>query len=99
PASSRSRVKRIAALALMSATAACVAPSADVPPEDVAVVQPLPSPAPSASPTSAPSAPSGPGTFLFDGSLEQGGWIRGQAPAGTVAARLGDIPLILDAEG
>lgn len=43
--------------------------------------------------------PAGPSTFLFDGTLTQGGWIRGQAPAGTVSARLGDQELALDEEG
>lgn len=31
--------------------------------------------------------------------MTQGGWIRGQAPAGTVRARLGDQQLVLDEEG
>ncbi len=58
---------------------------------------PVPSPAPS---TLAPApAPAGPTTFLYDGALEQGGWIRGQAPAGAVSARLGETALTLDAEG
>lgn len=42
-----------------------------------------------------PSAPA----FVFSGELTQGGWIRGQAPAGTLAARLGEQPLQLDARG
>lgn len=37
--------------------------------------------------------------FTFSGELTQGGWIRGQAPAGAVAARLGDQALFLDSEG
>lgn len=88
-------MKRIAALALIAVTAACVAPSGDGPAGDAAVVQPLPAP----SSPMPPPALSGPSTFLFEGSLEQGGWLRGQAPEGTVSARLGDIPLTLDGEG
>jgi murein DD-endopeptidase MepM/ murein hydrolase activator NlpD len=38
-------------------------------------------------------------TFVYSGELTQGGWIRGSAPAGTVAARLDDQPLMLDADG
>lgn len=41
----------------------------------------------------------GPTTFVFDGQLEQGGWLRGQAPAGTVSARLGSQELPLDPAG
>ena len=37
--------------------------------------------------------------FTYSGELTQGGWIRGQAPAGTVSARLGDTPLTLDPSG
>ena len=28
--------------------------------------------------------------FTYDGELTQGGWMRGQAPAGAVSARLGE---------
>ena len=37
--------------------------------------------------------------FTFAGQLTQGGWIRGQAPAGAVSARLDDQALSLDAQG
>lgn len=37
--------------------------------------------------------------FTFSGELTQGGWILGQAPAGTATARLDDKPLSLDREG
>jgi len=89
-----------AALAAAALCASCVAPSPDNPaPRDITVVQPVvtPSPAPVAPP--APPAPSGPTTFVFDGALEQGGWVRGTAPAGTVSARLGDQALALAADG
>jgi murein DD-endopeptidase MepM/ murein hydrolase activator NlpD len=49
-------------------------------------------------PVAAP-APRGPTTFIYSGELTQGGWIRGQAPGGTVSARLGDRALALDADG
>ncbi|WP_420911623.1 M23 family metallopeptidase [Aurantiacibacter luteus] len=80
--------------------AACTAiPAPDAPPAPVAttraeVVQPLPAPTPTPRAT-----PNGPSTFLFDGQLTQGGWIRGTAPGGTVSARLGDAPLELDPQG
>ena len=60
------------------------------------VVQPI------ATPTSTPAvpvAPVGPTTFIYDGELTQGGWLRGQVPAGTISARLGDTPLALDDDG
>ena len=43
--------------------------------------------------------PSGPSTFVYRGEIEQGGWIRGQAPAGTLRARLGGEALALDDDG
>lgn len=63
-------------------------------PETVEVVQPIPARANSA-PAPVPAVPAGPTTFTFDGELTQGGWIRGQAPAGTVSASLGDQKLVL----
>ncbi|WP_241462074.1 M23 family metallopeptidase [Aurantiacibacter marinus] len=63
-----------------------------------AVVQPIAtSPSPS-TPAPAPT-PTGIATFLYDGELTQGGWIRGQAPGGTVSARLGDQAVELDSDG
>ena len=91
-----------AALACVLALAGCaVVPAAEEqasapPPQEI--VQPVMTPAPSPTPTPAPS-PTGPTTFVFDGELEQGGWVRGQAPAGTVSARLGEEALQLDEEG
>lgn len=86
------------------AVAGCVPPPA-VPPAsqaEQAVVQPLAVPSPPPSPMPAPasaSVPAGPTTFLYSGELTQGGWIRGQAPAGTVSAWVGDQALVLDGEG
>lgn len=37
--------------------------------------------------------------FTYAGELTQGGWIRGQVPAGTASARLGDQALDIDATG
>ena len=74
----------------LAALASCVAPDPTPPP--VEVVQPV------ATPTPGPT-PSGPTTFIYSGELTQGGWIRGQAPAGTVSARLDDQALALDAAG
>ena len=74
----------------LAALAGCVAPDPTPPP--VAVIQPV------ATATPGPT-PSGPTTFIYSGELTQGGWIRGQAPAGTVSARLDDQALALDTAG
>ena len=74
----------------LAALAGCVA--SDPTPPPVAVIQPV------ATATPGPT-PSGPTTFIYSGELTQGGWIRGQAPAGTVSARLDDQALALDAAG
>lgn len=66
----------------------------DVVSAEVAQPATTPTPTPAAAPT-----PTGPATFLFDGELTQGGWIRGQAPAGTVSARLGEQAVELDSQG
>jgi len=90
---------RLLRLALMAgAVAGCVPKAVEqpaVPADPAEVVQAIPAPAPSPSPI----APSGPTTFVYAGELTQGGWIRGQAPAGTASARLGAQPLVLDGEG
>jgi len=54
-------------------------------------------PAPEAAP--APTPPPSRKNFSYDGQLTQGGWIRGQAPTGTVTATLGGQALVLDDEG
>ena len=66
------------------------------------VLTPAPAPAPSPSPTASPAASpalAGPATFVFDGQLTQGGWIRGQVPGGTVSARLGEQALVIAPDG
>lgn len=91
-------MKRYFALGVLS-LAACV-PAAKDAPESVTVIQPAPSPAPTRSPAPPQaSVPAGPTTFLFDGKLTQGGWIRGQAPGRTVAATLDGKALSLDGQG
>ena len=92
------RKRTLAPVSLAAIAAACTAipqpseKSGQSAPAEI--VQPLPAPVPTPVP-----APSGPTTFLFDGQLIQGGWIRGQAPAGTVSAKLADTPLALDSGG
>lgn len=86
-------MRRTAAIAVAGLVAACALPDAPVTePAPVAVVQPIPKPAPV-------STPAGSTTFLYQGELTQGGWIRGRVPAGTVAARIGDQPLAFAADG
>ena len=90
-------MRRIAAISLSVMAAACVPSSVETADsgrmEDRAqVVQPIATPAPSPTPT-------GPSTFVYDGELTQGGWIRGQVPAGTVSARLGEQELDVDESG
>jgi hypothetical protein len=83
-------------LAALGGLAAC---STVVPqPESTAVVQPVATPRPAPAPAPKPM-PTGPTTFTYSGELTQGGWLRGQAPAGTVSARLGEQALTLDPEG
>jgi murein DD-endopeptidase MepM/ murein hydrolase activator NlpD len=74
--------------------AGCSAADSGRAPESTAVVQPIRTP----SPTPAPVR-TGPATFVFQGELTQGGWIRGQAPGGTRSASLDGEPLKLDADG
>ena len=77
-----------------------VVPPADESAAPAETVQPIATPAPVQAPTPTPApTPTGPSTFLFDGQLTQGGWIRGQAPGGTVSARLGEQELTLDPQG
>ena len=95
-------IYRLSALAAPSALLACssVVPESA---ERTETVQPIaraaPAPAPMPAPTPTPQPVQGPTTFIYDGELTQGGWIRGQAPGGTRTARLGETELALDAEG
>lgn len=68
----------------------CVAPSEEPPAAPRPAVQPVPLPIPT---------PAGPATFVFEGQLTQGGWIRGQAPGGSRSADLDGKPLALDGDG
>jgi len=88
-------VRRFAAIVSTIAGAACVAPATDDRAVEVTAVA-VPAPAPAPVP---PPQPAGPAGVVYTGELTQGGWIRGQAPAGTASARLGEQALSLDAEG
>ena len=84
-----------------SVVSACVPNVAAPPPppsDPAEVVPPIPAPTPAPQPAPRP-IPGGPANFVFAGQLTQGGWIRGQAPGGTVSARLGDQALVLDETG
>lgn len=93
-------MQRALAATLPVLLAACtVVPPAPGPAETVQPVRaPAPNPVPAPAPTPAPT-PTGPTTFLFEGELEQGGWMRGTVPGGTVSARLGDEALVIDPAG
>ena len=88
------RFYRIAlpAFAVLGGCAAIPADNAPATPQRVETVQPI------AAPTPTPT-PAGPTTFVFEGETEQGGWIRGQVPGGTVSARLGDQPIAFAEDG
>ncbi len=92
------RVFAVAAISL--ALAACASGGTEPDATSAAVVQPIrtPSPAPVPGPSPTPT-PAGPSTFVFDGQLTQGGWIRGQAPGGTRSASLDGEALALDPQG
>ena len=83
-------MKRLAVTALAGLGAACAAaqsqPAPQAPPQAVRTPEPRP-------------VPAGASTFLYNGELTQGGWIRGQVPAGTVSARLGEENLSFDPDG
>jgi murein DD-endopeptidase MepM/ murein hydrolase activator NlpD len=84
-------VKRPAAIAIAGLAAACAVPDEPAPSfAPTAVVQPL---------AAASPPPAGPTTFLYQGELTQGGWIRGQVPAGTIAAHLGEQALAFAPDG
>jgi len=81
-------------LALVALTG-CVAADDNKAPQSSAVVQPIRQ----AASAPAPATPAGPTTFVFDGQLTQGGWIRGTVPGGTRSARLGSEALAFDPSG
>ncbi len=83
-------------LVIVTACVPASEPQAPPPPESE-VVQPVrtvPSPTPTPTPT-----PSRPAAFAFSGELEQGGWIRGTVPGGTVEAMLGEEEIAFDDDG
>lgn len=99
-----SRIARLAVpLALVLFAACTVVPPAEdaaQAEEPAATIQQAVAPAPPPAPTpSAEPKPVGPVTFIFSGELTQGGWIRGQVPAGTQSATLGEVPLVVDEDG
>lgn len=90
------RPRYAAPVVLAAALSGCVASGDNG--ETVAVVQPIEQPAAAPSPVPA-VRPDLPTTFVYSGELTQGGWIRGQAPGGTVRAWLDETPLTLDPDG
>ncbi|HEU4820000.1 MAG TPA: M23 family metallopeptidase [Qipengyuania sp.] len=58
-----------------------------------------PSVQPPADPPPAPPAQPFTGEIVVDGAFEQGGWLRGRAPAGTVRLTLGAAPVALTSDG
>jgi len=87
---------RVAPL-LIFATACVPAgdPQTSPQPSTPEVVQPV-----RATPTPTPTpTPSRAAVFTFSGELEQGGWMRGTVPGGTVEAMLGEEKLAFDDDG
>lgn len=76
----------------MPAVPGSPAPQASPQPAAATALRPAPVTTPS-------SAPAGPASFTFAGELTQGGWLRGQAPGGTVSAQIDAEPLVLDGDG
>lgn len=99
-------MRRSATLAggALLALSGCTAGSDADQPASTAVVQPVAIPATAAVPTPAAKPGThagvrGPTTFTYQGEPEQGGWIRGQVPGGTVAATFDGEKLSLDDKG
>lgn len=90
-------IRRLAAI-LPFLLAACTSGGPETDPQSATVVHPIRLPAAQPTPTPSPT-PTGLTTFVFEGELTQGGWVRGQAPGGTSSASLDGKPLILDAQG
>jgi murein DD-endopeptidase MepM/ murein hydrolase activator NlpD len=83
-------VRRLAVTALAGFGAACAAAQGQPAQQTASQAVRTPEPSP---------VPAGPSTFLYSGELTQGGWIRGQVPAGTVSALLGEVNLTFDPDG
>lgn len=85
----------IACLAVLAGCAAVPGGS-----QQAETVQALPAPAASAPPPASPvpASLSGPSSFIVTGALEQGGWVRGQVPGGTVRAWFDGRALSIDEE-
>ena len=100
-----SRLAPVGGLALISLMSGCVpgppatAPIAQPPPVPKSAGVPAAVPTPTPTTTPIASTTLGGSAVTFDGELEQGGWIRGQLPRGTVSATLGDDSLPFDGNG
>lgn len=86
------------------ALSGCAAGGDFAQPASTAVVQPVATPAGTAvsKPAANPKAQEplrGPTTFTYQGEPEQGGWIRGQVPGGTVSATFDGGKLSFDDKG
>jgi len=96
------RLAPVAGLALALASCAVLPPTAQqaqtAPQQsaNVPIIQPVQLPEREAEPQ---ALPTGPTTFVYAGEVTQGGWIRGQVPAGTTSAALDGQALRIDAEG
>lgn len=86
-------MRRFTVATLSILLAACSAGDV-VPRAQSAPSQPAVAPRPAPTPT-----PTGPATFVVDGQLTQGGFIRGQVPGGTRSATLDEQPLAIAPDG
>jgi hypothetical protein len=82
-------VARVAPLLLSTLAIGCTAAAEPIAPATENVVAAI----------APPEAPPPPARFTIDGKLMQGGWLLGQAPAGTTRVALDGQPLELDADG
>ncbi len=80
------RLRSGAALIPLAALLGCVSPATQPPP-------------PSAPPAPSPVATAYEGAIFVEGALEQGGWLRGTVPAGTVRLTLGSARVAVDRDG
>ena len=80
------RLRFGAAIAPLAALLGCVSPAVQVAPPPV-------------QPASPPAAAAYEGAIFVEGALEQGGWLRGTVPPGTVRLTLGSIRVTVDREG